>query len=144
MHINSAVEFSTALFSMYLSICGTRHLCRLSKASSFVDRGHSLRSLHLPLAALPSLPGCLHNISFSFSAEAQSLPCAKGGGCPQGRRRDCLVSTHRNPPVSSADSPLYTRGPFPVPTIILQITMLLFVKGEDLYCVNLLFGENLF
>ena len=38
---------------------------RCSLAS--VDRCHSLRSIHLPLAALPSLPGCLHNISFSFS-----------------------------------------------------------------------------
>ena len=36
-------------------------------AASLADRGHSLRSLHPPPAALPSLPGCLHNISFSFS-----------------------------------------------------------------------------
>ena len=30
------------------------------KPSSSVDRGHSLRSLHLPQAALPSLPCCFH------------------------------------------------------------------------------------
>ena len=35
------------------------------KPSSAVDRGHSLRSLLPPPAALPSLPCCFH-ISFSF------------------------------------------------------------------------------
>ena len=52
------------------------------------------------------------------------------------RRADGGIAfiVHYNPPVSSADSPLYTRGPFPVPTIILQITMLLSVKAQRLYC----------
>ena len=55
---------------------------RCSLAS--VDRCHSLRSLHLPLAALPSLPSCLHNISFSFSVGTPLLRCPRTpeDGCP--------------------------------------------------------------
>ena len=69
-------------------------------------------------------------------------PLCKGRWLPVGQTEGLSLSTHHNPPVSSADSPLYTRGPFPVPTIILQITMLLFVKGGDLYCV-IYFWEHL-
>ena len=64
---------------------------RRRRSLASVDRCHSLRSLLPPPAALPSLPSSFH-ISFSFSARVQSLPCAKGGGCPQGRRRDCNAS----------------------------------------------------
>ena len=52
---------------------------------------------------------------------------------PAGQTEGLSLSIHHNPPVSSADSPLYTRGPFPVPTIILQITLLVSVKGRRLY-----------
>ena len=46
-------------------------------AALHTDRGHSLRSLLPPPAALPSLPSCFH-ISFSFSA-ADKAPLCKGG-----------------------------------------------------------------
>ena len=36
-------------------------------AASLTDRGHSLRSLLPPPAALPSLPSCFHNFSISFT-----------------------------------------------------------------------------
>ena len=48
------------------------------------------------------------------------------------------LSKHYNPPVSSADSPLYTRGPFPVPTIILQITLRV-CKRQEIIPQDLLF-----
>ena len=60
-------------------------------------------------------------------------PLCKGRWLPVGQTEGLSLSTHHNPPVSSADSPLYTRGPFPVPTIILQITLLVSVKGSRLY-----------
>ena len=105
---------------------------------------------------------CLH-ISFSFSARAQSLPCIKAAPAgafrsataqraalgaemrwlPAEQTEGLSLSTSCNPPVSSADSPLYTRGPFPVPTIILQITMLLFVKEERLYLPTKLLNISL-
>ena len=56
-------------------------------------------------------------------------PLCKGRWLPVGQTEGLSLSTHHNPPVSSADSPLYTRGPFPVPTIILQITLLVSVNG---------------
>ena len=37
------------------------------KPSSSVDRGHSLRSLHPPPAALPSLPSCFHFVYLLFA-----------------------------------------------------------------------------
>ena len=46
------------------------------RPSSSVGRGHSLRSLLPPQAALPSLPSSFHNISFSFS------------------RRECIYAFH--------------------------------------------------
>ena len=69
-------------------------------------------------------------------------PLCKGRWLPVGQTEGLSLSLLYNPPVSSADSPLYTRGPFPVPTIILQITMLLFVKGRRLYC-GIYFSLNL-
>ena len=36
----------------------------------------------------------------SLLGSHQSLPCAKGGGCPKGRRRDCCCAKAHNPPVS--------------------------------------------
>ena len=60
-------------------------------------------------------------------------PLCKERWLPAGQTEGLSVPTHYNPPVSFADSPLYTRGPFPTPTIILQITMLLFVKGKEIY-----------
>ena len=51
------------------------------KPSSSVDRGHSLRSLLPPPAALPSLPSCFH-ISISFSA-AFLGPLFEGAGTAQ-------------------------------------------------------------
>ena len=61
-------------------------------------------------------------------------PLCKGRWLPAGQTEGLSFSTHYNPPVSFADSPLYTRGPFPVPTIILQITLLVSVKDRRLYC----------
>ena len=40
-----------------ISCCGARQLSRQQVPSSSADRGHSLRSLYPPPAALPSLPG---------------------------------------------------------------------------------------
>ena len=85
---------------------------RRRRSLASVDRGHSLRSLLPPQAALPSLPCCFH-ISFSFSAGAQSLPCAKGGGCPQGRRRDCLYLHITIPQSASLTAPFTQGGLFP-------------------------------
>ena len=62
-------------------------------------------------------------------------PLCKGRWLPVGQTEGLSLSTHHNPPVSSADSPLYTRGPFPVPTIILQITLLVSVNTVELYCL---------
>ena len=42
-------------------------------------------------------------------------PLCKGRWLPVGQTEGLSLSTHHNPPVSSADSPLYTRGPFPIP-----------------------------
>ncbi len=50
-----------------------------------------------------------------------SLPCARGGGSPKARRRDCLYHcsiysfckmTALQSPTRLRGSPLYTRGPF--------------------------------
>jgi len=48
------------------------------------------------------------------------------------RRADGGIVLHRIPQSASLTAPLHKRA-FPVPTIILQITMLVFVKGKDLY-----------
>ena len=60
-------------------------------------------------------------------------PLCKGRWLPVGQTEGLPLSLLYNPPVSSADSPLYTRGPFPVPTIILQITLLVSVNERRLY-----------
>ena len=46
-------------------------------AASSADRGHSLRSLYPPPAALPLLP-CRFHISFSFSAAHPKAPLVRG------------------------------------------------------------------
>ena len=73
------------------------------------------------------------SVAFFSFLQGTKPPLCKGRWLPAGQTEGLPLSMQYNPPVSSADSPLYTRGPFPVPTIILQITILLFVKGEDLY-----------
>ena len=44
-----------------------------------------------------------------------------------------VINRLYDPPVSFADSPLYTRGPFLHPTIILQITLFVSVNKVELY-----------
>ena len=77
----------------------------------------------------------LSYIFFLFCRDAKP-PLRKGGWLPVGQTEGLSLSTHYNPLVSSADSPLYTRGPFPVPTIILQITLLVSVNRSRLYSPN--------
>ena len=76
------------------------------KPSSSVDRGHSLRSLLPPPAALPSLPSCFH-ISFSF---LQTF--CRGEHCSSA----CWTSYCGN------------GRPMAAPTIFLQITLFVSVN----------------
>ena len=71
---------------------------RCSLAS--VDRGHSLRSLLPPQAALPSLPSCFH-ISFSFSVGTPLLRCPRTpeDGCPYNFYRTFRRGGCPHPPV---------------------------------------------
>ena len=89
----------------------------LERPSSSVDRGHSLRSLLPPQAALPSLPSCFHSISFSFSVHPWPPALVREVAARKGRRRE------RTPPVTCGDSPLLKAGAKAAPTIILQLAL---------------------
>ena len=77
---------------------------------------------------------CRFHISFSFSAGCKASLVQREVAA---RRADggIVFVIYCNPPVSSADSPLVRGGLFS-PTIILQITLLVFVNTRDLYALN--------
>ena len=127
-------DFSTQLWDFMVWYLKSPHRLVRAFCCNFGD--YQSRSGHRN--AVPALRNSHRSLLLSyifllFCRDAKP-PLRKGRWLPVGQTEGLSLSTHYNPPVSSADSPLYTRGPFPVPTIILQITMLLFVKGEDLYC----------
>ena len=82
---------------------------------------------------------CLH-ISFSFCISKRLPLEGKVAERQRGRMR-CYRNFNFTSSVSFADS-FSSRRSLSRSTIILQITMLLFVKGEDLYCKNLLFHND--
>ena len=90
---------------------------RRRRSLASVDRGHSLRSLLPPPAALPSLPSSFH-ISFSFYS-SKSLPLeGKVAERQRGRMRCCRSFV---PPHQSASLTASPQGEAFAPTIILQI-----------------------
>ena len=116
---------------------------RRRRSLASVDRGHSLRSLYPPPAALPSLPSCFH-ISFSFydtfdGRQVAAPTCKNVGACLLGRRS---AARNGRPSVAPTNLTEHFVGANCVrpPTIILQITLLVSVKEGDLYCNSLLFG----
>ena len=99
-----------------------RKVRRISLGMTIRPRSSTL--LTMPVAFIVYLSPFLQGYKASLVQREVAARRADGG---------IAFIVHYNPPVSSADSPLYTRGPFPVPTIILQITLLVSVNKRRLY-----------
>ena len=71
------------------SCCGARQLPRQQVPSSSADRGHSLSSLHLPPAALASLP-----IGFGLAVSANTAAMNRYAHLSEFQKQEILNKAH--------------------------------------------------
>ena len=71
------------------SCCGARQLPRQQVPSSSADRGHSLSSLHLPPAALASLP-----IGFGLALSANTAAMNRYAHLSESQKQEILNKAH--------------------------------------------------
>ena len=105
--------------------CGARHIRRLSKAF-LICRPRPLAQVAPPATGGAPIAPQLLSYIFLLFCWVQSLPCAKGGGCPQGRQRDCLYR-HITIPQSAPLTAPFTQGG-------LSCTLQLFYKLRSIIC----------
>ena len=72
-----------------VSCCGARQLPRRQAPSLSADRGHSLSSLHLPPAALASLP-----IGFGLALSANAAAMNRYAHLSEAQKQEILSKAH--------------------------------------------------
>ena len=133
--VNSRTIRLYIMWCILLTVAVPDKIFGLTLFLDFIDRCHSLWSLYPPPAALPSLP-CGFHISFCFYDTFTALP--RNRVILSGAAAGCVVE--ESVPMEKTDPSIRLRltqddsGSRYLPTIILQITMLLSVNQSRLYC----------